>query len=1615
MKRTFKNYLFAIILLMFSSNAINAQHYSTIWSGFPFNPMTIIVQNATIDGVGMEVGDEIAVFDIGDGGVLICVGTTVLTSAVTPGTPCIVTAGQDEPGGSIDGYTAGNTIVYKFWDNSESVEITAVVPTYMAGFDSEYASLGTAIATSLVGSSSLETTAQSITTCQGSVIVPIDVSNFNDVGELSLVLDYETTNLTYTGYQNANPVLTGLSISENAGEITFWLNITPTISIGTGTFVELLFNANTVTAQTTANLTWDAASYYKDGTGASIVSTFIDGVVTIDPIPVDAGTITGTTPVCQGTNSVSYSTGAIVNATSLVWELLPTTAGTINGSSTNITIDYSTTFSGAATLTVYGSNTCGNGTLSSLPITVIAHPTVDAGNDVSICEDATQTLSGAATDQQSILWTTSGDGTFDDATLLDATYTPGNNDISTGTATLTITAYAVSPCAPDVTDDMVITIQPLPTAGAGNDVTICEDATHTLAGNASNEQSILWASSGDGTFDDATLLAATYTPGTSDKASGSAVLTITAYAITPCGTDATDDMTITIQDLPTAVAGSDATICEDVTYTLSGTASDQQSVLWTTNGDGTFDDATLLGATYTPGVNDISNTSVVLTLTSYAITPCGTDATDDMTLSIQYQPTTGAGTDATICENNTHTLAGTSANQQSILWTTSGDGTFDDATLLAATYTPGVSDISTGSATLTITAYAIAPCGTDATEDMVLSITLLPLTDAGADESICVTNPVYTLSGTASNQTSILWTSGGDGTFDDATLLTATYTAGTNDLIAGSVTLTITAYPDAPCATNAVDDMLLTYAPLPVANAGTDDEICLNTPSYLVSGASATDYTDVLWTTSGDGTFVDATLLNPTYTPGTNDRANGTVDLTITASSVALCVDDDTMTLTFAVLPTSDAGADAEICEDNTYQLSGTATDYSSLGWTTDGDGSFDDITSLTAIYTPGAVDITNGTVNLTLTAFASFPCVDDADDIMVLSIAWLPIANAGADDEICLNTASYYLANATAENQSSVLWTTSGDGTFDDATLVNPTYTPGANDIANFNVTLTITAYATSPCAIDDVDDMLLTFSLLPTADAGSDDNVCETDSFTLSGSYTNGSSSLWTTSGDGTFDDATLPTATYTLGTNDIIAGTVDLTITAYAQFPCTDDAVDVMTLTIMLLPIADAGIDDGICANVTFFTTDGTTSGDVSSTLWTTSGDGTFDDATLLVTNYNPGPNDITNEGVDLTLTANPTAPCSSSVSDDMFLLIQPLPTSNAGDDDEICENESYMLNGSATNFDHVYWSTAGDGTFDDAFLLNATYTPGPADIGSGSVNLTMFAYSISPCNGEVGDVMTLFIVGQPDANAGDDAGICENESYTLAGTAENYASIVWTTSGDGSFDDASLLDATYTPGANDLIVGTVNLTLTAIAMAPCASDAIDEMELGITLFPDQPSLPDGPIAVDLDVTLTSEYTTEEVVNATSYLWVLEPPEAGTFDGTGLIGTAHWSADYVDIVAYVSVTAINDCGETISEVLGVSLSPVGINQMAISDNDITIAPNPSTGRFDILIDGVIGDFDLIIVNAAGQFVQKQELLNTLGNTTHSIDISNQPKGAYYLKLINNNGVVVKKILLK
>ncbi|MCB0495214.1 MAG: BspA family leucine-rich repeat surface protein [Cyclobacteriaceae bacterium] len=81
---------------------------------------------------------------------------------------------------------------------------------------------------------------------------------------------------------------------------------------------------------------------------------------------------------------------------------------------------------------------------------------------------------------------------------------------------------------------------------------------------------------------------------------------------------------------------------------------------------------------------------------------------------------------------------------------------------------------------------------------------------------------------------------------------------------------------------------------------------------------------------------------------------------------------------------TADAGVDQIICPTDAASLSATiGGSASGATWSTNGDGAFDDNTSLSAIYTPGTADLANGNVTLTLSTISA-TCPVVTDDVVV-------------------------------------------------------------------------------------------------------------------------------------------------------------------------------------------------------------------------------------------------------------------------------------------------------------------------------------------------------------------------------------------------------------------------------------------------------------------------------------------------------------------------------------------------------------------------------------------------------------------------------------------------------
>ena len=187
----------------------------------------------------------------------------------------------------------------------------------------------------------------------------------------------------------------------------------------------------------------------------------------------------------------------------------------------------------------------------------------------------------------------------------------------------------------------------------------------------------------------------------------------------------------------------------------------------------------------------------------------------------------------------------------------------------------------------------------------------------------------------------------------------------------------------------------------------------------------------------------------------------------------------------------------------------------------------------------------------------------------------------AGADFTICETTTSYQIQGATAQNYTSVHWTTSGTGTFSNMFALNPIYYPSSQDINSGTITLTLTALSSTPCA-PITDQFVLTIARQATI-VLDDQNICTGSTVTLAPVVQHATGYSWITSGNGTFTNTSIMNPVYTPGSLDIAAGSVTLTLTASSTTPCAN-ATENAIITIQPVIISNAGSDQIIYGQTT-----------------------------------------------------------------------------------------------------------------------------------------------------------------------------------------------------------------------------------------------------------------------------------------------------------------------------------------------------------------------------------------------------------------------------------------------
>ncbi|MBN2668792.1 MAG: gliding motility-associated C-terminal domain-containing protein [Bacteroidales bacterium] len=1044
--------------------------------------------------------------------------------------------------------------------------------------------------------------------------------------------------------------------------------------------------------------------------------------------------------------------------------------------------------------------------------------TIEAGANQTLCESAlSYGLSGASVGGSagSITWTTSGDGSFASASNINTNYVFGATDL--GAITLTVTTDDPAGVCPAVSDQIVLTIQDAAEVYAGADHAICAGQTYTLSGTSGGSTSnISWSTSGTGTFNDNTSLTATYTPSAADISAHSVVLTISSDdPAGACGI-VTDPMTLTINPLPTVTAGSNSPICQGATLNLT-TTGNATAWVWT----GGYNPADVQNPTH---ANALPSESGVYTVVG-TITATGCSAQSTVNVTINPKPTVTAGSNSPICAGATLNLTASGSGADAWVW--SSTSSYNPADIQNPTHT---NSLVAESGTYTVVG-TISATGCSASSNVSVVVNALPTVTANASDNTVCEGTAVTLTGGGAN--SYVWNNSvSNGVAFIPPLGTTNYS------VTGTNTTT-------SCSNTANINVIV--SPMPTVSAGSDDAICAN-ETYTLNGSYGGGASSATWSSSGDGSFNNNTP-NAIYTPaGTDIPAVGgaPVNVTLTyttndpASDCNAQSDDMVLTINAMDLATFNyaSGTYCNTASDPTPTITGLAGGTftsSPAGLVIDGfTGVIDcDASAIGGPYT--VTYTTNGT------------CPNSSTFNINIS--------SGADAEfsyptpICSSAANPIPSHATGSNGTYSDFNTTGNLTFVNAGT-------GEIDLSStLPGTYTIQNEVDLGTCGSDIQTFNITIDEAATFNAGSNATVCSSDlDYTLSGATIGGSATNvnWTTTGTGTFNDATALNPIYTFGLSDV--GTT-VTLKATTDDPGTSCGAvsDSILLTINIAAVVGAGPNDTICAGQTY-TVHGSLSGSTSSVTWTTSGNGSFVNSGALTTVYTPSADDITAGSVTLTISSNdPSGPCGI-VSDDMLLLINPVPSVIAGANTPICEENTLILSETGAQADAWQWTGSN-------FYTSTNQNPNISSVSISATGTYTVVGTISATGCSSTATVDVLVNPNPTVTAGIIANnICANENIELTETGAEADTWNWVASNGYNTTDQNptIYNATSDTSAWYIVTGTISTT-------GCAST--DSVNVNVYALPTvgyTVSDSDTAICIGESVILTGAGT------ASSYTW-------------------------------------------------------------------------------------------------------------------------------------------------
>ena len=179
-----------------------------------------------------------------------------------------------------------------------------------------------------------------------------------------------------------------------------------------------------------------------------------------------------------------------------------------------------------------------------------------------------------------------------------------------------------------------------------------------------------------------------------------------------------------------------------------------------------------------------------------------------------------------------------------------------------------------------------------------------------------------------------------------------------------------------------------------------------------------------------------------------------------------------------------------------------------------------------------------------------------------------------------------------------------------------------------------------------------------------------------------------------------------------------------------------------------------------------------------------------------------------------------------------------------------------------------------------------------------------------------------------------------------------------------------------------------------------DSIWSLNVTITHTP-QPEDIEGPSEVDVRLSPISTYSLTPNEGA-SYMWTIEPAEAGTFDiSNSYTANITWSENYkgeATVFAYED----NVCGDALNQKVVTVRNTTDVNEYSI---EARIFPNPAN---DIVTIEAENMRQITVFNTFGQALYNMETENDMVK----VNMAPFGTGTYLIRIHTDSGIVIKRI---